>query len=38
MTISLGIPCRYMHTHVVMCNMNDVESAIDLIYAYIVNY
>lgn len=37
-TISLGIPCRYMHTPVEMCNLKDVESAIDLIYAYIVNY
>lgn len=36
-TISLGIPCRYMHTPVEMCDMNDVESAIDLIYMYIVN-
>lgn len=36
-TISLGIPCRYMHTPVEMCNINDVKSAIDLICAYIVN-
>ena len=36
-TISLGIPCRYMHTPVEMCSLNDVESAINLIYSYIVN-
>lgn len=36
-TISLGIPCRYMHTPVEMCDKNDIESAIDLICAYIVN-
>ena len=36
-TISLGIPCRYMHTPVEMCSLNDVESAINLIYTYIVN-
>lgn len=36
-TISLGIPCRYMHTPVEMCDINDVKSAIDLICAYIVN-
>ncbi|MBR5215914.1 MAG: hypothetical protein IKV80_06800 [Bacteroidales bacterium] len=26
-----------MHTPVEMCNLNDVESAINLIYTYIVN-
>ena len=36
-TISLGIPCRYLHTPVEMCDKNDIESAIDLICAYIVN-
>ena len=36
-TISLGIPCRYMHTPVEMCDKNDIESAIDLICAYVVN-
>ena len=36
-TISLGIPCRYMHTPVEMCDINDVKSAIDLIYKYIIN-
>ena len=36
-TISLGIPCRYMHTPVEICDINDVKSAIDLIYKYIIN-
>lgn len=30
-TISLGIPCRYMHTPVEMCDMRDVDAAIKLI-------
>lgn len=30
-TISLGIPCRYMHTPVEMCDMKDVNAAIRLI-------
>lgn len=32
-TILLSIPCRYMHTPVEICDMGDVEAAIDLIYA-----
>lgn len=31
-TISLGIPCRYMHTPVELCDLNDINAAIDLIY------
>lgn len=34
-TILLGIPCRYMHTPVEMCDMRDVEAAIALIVEYI---
>lgn len=30
-TISLGIPCRYMHTPVEMCDMRDVNAAIQLL-------
>ncbi|WP_125039996.1 M42 family metallopeptidase [Bacteroides faecalis] len=30
-TISLGIPCRYMHTPVEVCDMRDVGAAIQLI-------
>ena len=30
-TISLGIPCRYMHTPVEICDMKDVIAAIQLI-------
>ena len=30
-TISLGIPCRYMHTPVEMCDMRDIDAAIRLI-------
>lgn len=30
-TVSLGIPCRYMHTPVEMCDMRDVNAAILLI-------
>lgn len=30
-TISLGIPCRYMHTPVEMCDVNDINSAILLL-------
>lgn len=30
-TLSLGIPCRYMHTPVELCDMRDVEAAINLI-------
>ena len=34
-TILLGIPCRYMHTPVEMCDMRDVESTILLITEYV---
>lgn len=34
-TILLGIPCRYMHTPVEMCDLRDVEAAIRLIVEYI---
>lgn len=34
-TVLLGIPCRYMHTPVEMCDMRDVESAIHLIVEYV---
>jgi len=30
-TISLGIPCRYMHTPVEVCDMRDVHAAIQLL-------
>lgn len=30
-TISLGIPCRYMHTPVEVCDMRDVEACIKLV-------
>lgn len=33
-TLSLGIPCRYMHTPVEVCNLRDVASAINLIEAF----
>lgn len=33
-TISLGIPCRYMHTPVEMCDLRDVEAAIKLIVEF----
>ena len=35
MTLSLGIPCRYMHTPVEMCDMRDVEACINLIVDFI---
>lgn len=33
-TISLGIPCRYMHTPVEVCDLRDVASAISLLVAF----
>ena len=33
-TLSLGIPCRYMHTPVEMCDLRDVEAAIQLIVEF----
>lgn len=34
-TISLGIPCRYMHTPVELCDMRDVEACIKLVSEYL---
>ena len=36
-TAVLGIPCRYMHTPNERISMNDVEKAISILEAYIVN-
>lgn len=33
-TLSLGIPCRYMHTPVEVCDLRDVVSAISLLEAF----
>ena len=33
-TISLGIPCRYMHTPVEMCDLRDLDAAIKLIVSF----
>ncbi len=35
-TISLGIPCRYMHTPVELCDLDDVQAAINLLYHLIL--
>ena len=35
-TLSLGIPCRYMHTPVELCDLDDVEAAIELVYRLII--
>lgn len=35
-TISLGIPCRYMHTPVEMCDINDINACIDLLCNWIL--
>ena len=35
-TISLGIPCRYMHTPVELCDLDDIQAAIDLLYSIII--
>lgn len=37
-TILLGIPCRYMHTPVEVCDLRDVEAAIKLIVEYIKSF
>ena len=36
-TCLLSVPCRYMHTPVEMCDINDVQSAIDLIKNIVLN-
>lgn len=36
-TISLGVPCRYMHTPVELCNLDDVNAAVDLLYNIITS-
>lgn len=36
-TIALGIPCRYMHTPVEMCDMRDVEASIRLIVEMVLS-
>ncbi len=35
-TISLDIPCRYMHTPVELCDLDDIKSAIELLYHFII--
>ena len=37
-TISLGIPCRYMHTPVELCDLDDIQAAIDLVYNVILEF
>ena len=32
--ISLGIPCRYMHTPVEVCDLRDVEALVNLIVEF----
>lgn len=36
-TVSLGIPCRYMHTPVEVCDLDDINAAVDLLYNIIVS-
>lgn len=36
-TISLGIPCRYMHTPVELCNLDDINTVVDLLYSIITS-
>lgn len=36
-TVSLGIPCRYMHTPVELCDLKDIKAAIDLIYNVVIS-
>jgi len=36
-TLSLGIPCRYMHTPVEVCDLRDVSSAINLLVDFCSN-
>lgn len=35
-TLTIGIPCRYMHTPVEVCDINDAQAAIELIYETIL--
>lgn len=37
-TMSLGIPCRYMHTPVEMCDIEDIKSAILLLTKFYYEY
>lgn len=37
-TMSLGIPCRYMHTPVEMCDIEDIKSAISLLTTFCHEY
>ncbi len=37
-TMSLGIPCRYMHTPVEMCDIEDIDSAISLLTKFCYEY
>lgn len=34
-TISLGLPCRYMHTPVEMCDLRDIDAAINLLTHFV---
>lgn len=36
-TLSLGIPCRYMHTPVELCDLEDIGAAVDLIDNIIIS-
>lgn len=36
-TLSLGIPCRYMHTPVELCDLDDIGAAVDLIYNIVMS-
>ena len=35
--LSLGIPCRYMHTPVELCDLEDIDSAVELVYNMIIS-
>ncbi len=36
-TMLISIPCRYMHSQVEMCDLNDISAAIELIKTYLYN-